>query len=123
MTGKSEDKKKRVQVVFYKTGSGREPVREWLKQLEQEDRKRVGTNLQTLEYGWPIGMPVCRPISSHKGLWEVRSNLTFGKIARVLFCLSGGRLVLLHAYIKKTQKSPEKDLSVAVKRMKGETHD
>ncbi|MBK5930538.1 type II toxin-antitoxin system RelE/ParE family toxin [Halochromatium salexigens] len=123
MTGKSEDKKKRVQVVFYKTGSGREPVREWLKQLEQEDRKRVGADLQTLEYGWPIGMPVCRPISSHKGLWEVRSNLTSGKIARVLFCLSGGRLVLLHAYIKKTQKSPEKDLSVAVKRMKGETHD
>jgi phage-related protein len=80
----------------------------------------MGNDLQTLEYGWPIGMPLCRAIGSHKGLWEVRSNLSSGRIARILFCVTGGRMVLLHAFIKKTRKTPEHELNVAVERMKGE---
>ena len=109
---------KRVAVAFYRTGAGQEPVREWIKSLELEDRRILGRDLQTLEFGWPIGMPLCRPIASRKGLWEVRSNLTGGRIARVLFFVSGGRLVALHGFIKKTQKTPDKDLDLAVKRMK-----
>jgi antitoxin HicB len=73
-----------------------------------------------LKYGWPIGMPLCRSIKSHKGLWEVRSNLTGGRIARVLFCFEQSHLVLLHGFIKKSQKTPARDLDRAVTRMKGD---
>ncbi|NBC46887.1 MAG: type II toxin-antitoxin system RelE/ParE family toxin [Gammaproteobacteria bacterium] len=117
------DDQKRVAVAFFRTNSGREPVREWLKELDADDRQIVGNDLQTLEYGWPIGMPLCRSFKSHKGLWEVRSNLSSGRIARVLFCVNRGRMVLLHAFIKKTQKTPMRELDVAVRRMKGEGDD
>ncbi|WP_347272796.1 type II toxin-antitoxin system RelE/ParE family toxin [Candidatus Kuenenia sp.] len=76
---------KRVVARFYRTDSGNEPVRKWLKSLPPEDRKDIGADLQTLEFGWPVGMPLCRLLSSHKGLWEIRCNLTDGRIARVLF--------------------------------------
>jgi phage-related protein len=114
---------KRVPVAFYRTDLGREPVREWLKQLEPVDRKIVGNDLQTLEFGWPIGMPLCRSIRGHKGLWEVRSHLSSGRIARVLFCVAGGRMVLLHAFVKKTKKTPAAELNIAKSRMKGEDDD
>ena len=117
------DDKKRIAVAFYRTDTGKEPVREWLKELEPNDRRIMGNDLQTLEYGWPIGMPLCRAIKSHKGLWEARSNLSSGRIARVLFCVTGERMILLHAFIKKAQKTPERELKVAVKRMKGEAND
>jgi len=110
---------KRVIVRFYRTDSGKEPVREWLKKLGSEDRKIVGNDLQSLEFGWPIGMPLCRPISSHKGLWELRSNLSSGRISRVLFSVSKNRLILLQAFIKKTRKTPVQDLKLAITRMKG----
>ena len=65
-------------------------------------------------------MPLCRAIRSHKGLWEVRSNLSSGRIARVLFCVAGEKMVLLHAFIKKTQKTPDRELNIAAERMRGE---
>lgn len=113
---------KRIPVAFYRTDQGNEPVREWLKGLDPADRKIVGDDLQTLEFGWPIGMPLCRAISSYKGLWEVRCNLSSGRIARVLFCIAGGRMVLLHAFIKKSLKTPDHELKVAATRMKGKVH-
>lgn len=109
---------KRICVAFYRTASGMEPVREWLKGLPLEDRKVIGDDLQTLEFGWPVGMPLCRSMSSHKSLWELRSNLSDRRIARILFCVAAGRLVLLHGFIKKSQKTPARDLKLAVKRMK-----
>ena len=69
-----------------------------------------------MEFSWPIGMPLCRALG--KGLWEVRSDLTLGRIARVLFCIHDGWMVLLHSFIKKTQKTPDADLELAIKRMK-----
>ncbi len=112
---------KRVVVQFYKMDTGREPVREWLKKLDPEDRKIVGDDLQALEFGWPIGMPLCRAMRSYKGLWELRSDLNNGRIARVLFSVSKNRLILLQAFIKKTRKTPLHDLKIAVQRMKGNT--
>lgn len=109
---------KRVPAFFYRTERGNEPVREWLKGLNAEDRKVIGDDIQTVEFGWPIGMPLCRSISGHRGLWEVRSSLSGGRISRVLFCISGERIVLLHGFIKKAQKTPAPDLDTAVKRMK-----
>lgn len=105
---------KRVPARFYQTESGNEPVREWLKQLEPSERKIVGADIKTVEYGWPIGMPTCR--SMGKGLYEVRSNLPSGKISRVLFCIFEVHMILLHGFIKKTQRTPPKELRLALKR-------
>lgn len=102
--------------MFYALPSGREPVRDWLKELDLDDRKIVGEDIKDVEFSWPIGMPICRPPGS--GLWEVRSDLSRGRIGRVLFCISQGHMVLLHAFIKKTQKTPAADRGLAVKRMK-----
>ena len=110
---------KRIEAIFYKTNSGNEPVRDWLvSDLGKRDRQTVGMNLKDTEYGWPVGMPLCRRITSEKGLWEVRSNISGGRIARVLFCIYDGKMILLHGFIKKTQKTPKKEIDLAVKRMK-----
>ncbi|MEM9421088.1 MAG: type II toxin-antitoxin system RelE/ParE family toxin [Pseudomonadota bacterium] len=97
------------------------PVRDWLLTLSPEDRKAVGDDIRTAEFGWPIGMPLCRPMQSHKGLWEVRTNLTSKRIARVLFCAHKGEMILLHGFVKKSQKTPQPDLDLAMKRMRGLT--
>ena len=107
---------KRLPAVFYALPTGREPVRDWLRALGRADRKIVGEDIKDVEFAWPIGMPLCRPLS--KGLWEVRSDLTQGRIASVLFCVQGGRMVLLHAFIKKTQKTPATEVELALKRKK-----
>jgi phage-related protein len=106
---------KRIEVVFFRTRAGGEPVREWLRSLSPiEDRKQIGVDIKTVEFGWPIGMPVCRPLGD--GLYEVRSNLTQNQIARVLFYIDAkGRMVLLHGFIKKTQKTPPAQLELARK--------
>jgi phage-related protein len=108
---------KKVQAFFYQTPGGKEPARDWLKSLDDEDRKIIGLDIAIVEYGWPIGMPTCRPMGD--GLFEVRSNLAGNRIARVLFCTRKGALVLLHGFIKKTKATPPEDLVLAKKRMKG----
>jgi phage-related protein len=105
---------KRIFVRFYQTEVGNEPVRDWLKDLDSEDRKIVGADIKTVEYGWPIGMPTCRPMGD--GLYEVRSNLRSRQIARVLFCIYADHMILLHGFIKKTQKTPKQDLELALER-------
>ena len=106
---------KRVPAVFYRTVSGAELVRRWLKSLPTEDRRIIGVDIATVEYGWPVGMPVCSPMTSRRGLWEVRSTLTGGRIARVVFCMHGGRMVLLHGFVRKTQQTSDRDLDLAMK--------
>ncbi len=103
---------------FFNTYSGRCPVRDWLLELEPEERKNVGHMIFKVEIGWPLGMPLCRAIKGHKGLWEIRVDLSQGRIARIFFCEHLGQMILLHAFIKKTQKTPEKEIDVAMRRMK-----
>ena len=107
---------KRLPAFFYAFPSGREPVRDWINALDREDRKIVGEDIKDVEFSWPIGMPLCRPFGN--GLWEVRSNLAGGRIARVLFCVRSGQMILLHAFVKKTRRTPAADLVLAIKRMK-----
>jgi phage-related protein len=103
---------KRVPAIFYRTEAGGEPVRDWLKELSSEDRKRIGEDIKTVEFGWPIGMPVCRPLG--EGIYEVRTSLAQNRIARVLFYIDKkSRMVLLHGFIKKTKKTPDQDLELA----------
>jgi len=107
---------KTIRAVFYRMASGGEPVRDWLKEdLSPEDRKIVGTDIATVEYGWPMGMPTCRPLG--KGLREVRSSLPGNRIARVIFCILGDRMVLLSGFIKKSRKTPQSEIDKAAGRM------
>ena len=115
MAGQSEElsrQGKRAPAIFYRTEAGGEPVREWLKGLSPEDRKRIGEDIKTVEFGWPVGMPVCKPLGS--SIYEVRTSLAQNRIARVLFYIDKkSRMVLLHAFIKKTRKTPHEDLDLA----------
>ncbi|MDB5989130.1 MAG: hypothetical protein JWQ10_533 [Herbaspirillum sp.] len=103
-------------LLFYRNTNGVEPVREWQKSLEQPDRLAAGQDLMRVQWRWPVGMPLCRPMG--QGLWEVRIALSGQRIGRVLFCLHGKTLVALHAFIKKTQKTPDNELELARKRQK-----
>jgi phage-related protein len=109
-------KLKKLPASFYQLASGKEPVRDWLAALPKEDRMTIGLDIAMAEYGWPIGMPLCRSLGD--GLWEIRSNLPSHKIARVIFCVVDKNMVLLHGFIKKTQKTPAEDLTLAKKRKK-----
>nr|WP_176704665.1 type II toxin-antitoxin system RelE/ParE family toxin [Candidatus Magnetococcus massalia]CRH08271.1 conserved protein of unknown function [Candidatus Magnetococcus massalia]CRH08338.1 conserved protein of unknown function [Candidatus Magnetococcus massalia] len=104
----------KLKVAFYRTESGTEPVRAWLKKLPQSDRKAIGEEIKTVQFGWPLGMPVVRKMEP--SLWEVRCPLT-GRIARILFTVEEDVMVLLHGFIKKSQKSPQQDLKTAKQRM------
>jgi phage-related protein len=106
----------KIELVFYRTVAGNEPVREWLVALPAGARRQVGLDLQRVQYRWPVGMPLVRPLG--KGLFEVRTPLVDGTTARVLFCFHAGELYALHGFIKKTQKTPAPDLEIARKRQK-----
>ena len=106
----------KLEVVFYKLLSGKEPVREWLKELGKKDRLIIGTDIKTVQYGFPIGMPLVRAMGS--GVYEVRSNLSSKRISRVFFCVEDDTVVLLHGFIKKSQKTPDNELETAYKRYK-----
>lgn len=109
------DGEKVIQAVFFQTDTGRLPVREWLKKdLTPEQRTAVGSDIKTVEFNWPVGMPLVRKLEVH--LWEVRTHMESG-IARVLFTVDAGRMVLLHGFTKKSQKTPWQDLEVARKRL------
>jgi phage-related protein len=103
-----------LSVAFYASAAGNEPVREWLLGLNRDDRKAVGRDIKTAQYGWPLGMPLIRKLEP--GLWEVRSRLAAG-IARVLLTVDGQTMVLLHGFVKKSQKTPAADLRTARQRL------
>jgi len=103
---------KKISAYFFRTDAGGEPVREWLKAMSREDRRLIGEDIMTVEFGWPIGMPTCRPMGD--GLHEVRTSLTGNRIARVFFYIdAGGRMILLHGVIKKTGAVRPADLDQA----------
>jgi phage-related protein len=105
----------RLEVVFFRTGSGAEPVRRWLKSLTLSHKRAIGEDIKTVQFGWPLGMPLVEKIEPY--LWEVRTNVPDG-IARVLFTVDGYTMILLHGFIKKTRKIPQKDLDTARSRLR-----
>jgi len=104
-----------LSVAFFRTASGNEPVREWLKSLPRAERRAIGEDIKTVQFGWPLGMPLVRKLE--KGLWEVRSRLR-DRIARVIFTTGERRMILLHGFIKKSQKTPQEDLELAKTRLR-----
>jgi phage-related protein len=105
-----------IPLVFWRSATGREPVREWLKSLSRADRKIVGRDMAKVQFGWPVGLPLCRALSG--GFWEVRSSLATKREARVFFGFYDGTLIALHAIVKKTRKTPAEDLALARQRLK-----
>jgi phage-related protein len=105
----------RLTVVFFQTDSGTEPVRRWLKSLPAGHKKAIGEDIKTVQFGWPIGMPLVEKLEPY--LWEVRTRLTDG-IARVLFTIDGHMMILLHGFIKKTRNIPYKELKTARSRLR-----
>lgn len=110
------DRPRMMPVVFYRTRGGSEIVRDWLRGLEERDRNVIGLDLMRVQYRWPVGMPLCRSMGD--GLWEVRTSLPSNRISRILFCVLEDRIVVLHGFIKKTQKIPADDLALARLRKK-----
>lgn len=109
-------KPKKIQAKFFRNKAGREPVRDWLKSLPSEDRRAIGVAIKTVEFGWPIGMPVVQSIAGYAGMWEVRTNIRDG-IARIFFAVEEGDMILLHGLVKKSRKTPKKALDLAKKRL------
>ena len=103
-----------LRVIFFQTESGREPVRGWLLELDKEDRKVIGEDIKLVQFRWPLGLPLVRKLEPD--LWEVRSQLKGGRIARVCFTVKTGDMVLLHGFIKKAQKISLRDLELARQR-------
>jgi phage-related protein len=103
-----------LDVVFYQSELGNEPVRAWLKALSREDKKAIGEDIKTAQLGWPLGMPLIKKID--KDLWEIRTRLE-NKISRLLFTVAGEYMILLHGFIKKSQKTPVNELKTAKARL------
>jgi phage-related protein len=106
----------KLPLIFFRSGTGIEPVHEWLKELPEAERRAIGKDLLRAQWRWPAGMPLCRPMGG--GLWEIRTDLPTKRTARVMLCLYREHLVALHGYIKKTRATPEDDLSLARKRQR-----
>lgn len=105
-----------IPVAFHRTPNGHQPVREWLRDLDRADRKAIGLDIKAVQQGWPLGLPLCRPLG--QGLWEVRSRLPSQRIARIIFAFVAGHMVLLNGFIKKTQKTPKDEIKLAQARLK-----
>ena len=106
----------KIPLIFYRTAAGSEPVRDWLKGLDEAERQAIGKDLLRAQWRWPAGMPLCRPMGN--GLWEIRTDLPTKRTSRVLLCFHREHLVALHGFIKKTRTTPDEDLATARKRQK-----
>lgn len=100
---------------FFRSGSGDEPARNWLRRLPKTAKRILGEDIATVQYGWPVGMPLVRKMEPN--LWELRSRLHDG-IARTFFTVHDGTLVLLHGFVKKSARTPKCELEIARQRMK-----
>jgi len=105
-----------LEVVFFRTDGGNEPVREWLISMSEEDRKTIGTDIMTVQFRWPLGMPLVRKMAP--GLWEVRSRISDQRIARVMFTVIASEMILIHGFVKKSRVTSAADMKVAKDRMK-----
>ena len=104
----------KIPTIFYKTPAGAQVVKDWLRTLDWADRNAIGQDLMRVQYRWPVGMPLCRPLG--QGLWEVRTSLPSRRIARIIFSVQDGRIVVLHGFVKKSQKMPTEDIRLARRR-------
>lgn len=103
-----------LRVVFFRTAAGNEPVRDWIRELDRADRVRIGEDVKLVQYRWPLGMPLVRKLEAD--LWEVRTRLSGERTARIFFTVRAGEMILLHSFVKKSQKTPVNELDLARRR-------
>lgn len=103
-------------VLFYRTAAGNEIIMDWLRSFDKPDRAVLGEDLKTVQFGFPMGLPLCRSLG--QGLWEVRSSLTGNREARMIFYHDSDAeaLVVLHGFLKKSQKTPKGEIDTALRR-------
>lgn len=109
-------REKKVEAVFYCNERGVEPVREWLRDMAKEDKRLIGEDIRTVQFSWPLGMPLVDSVGH--GLWEIRVNLYGNRIARIIFFIHDGAMVLVNGFIKKSRKFPKYELELSLKRKK-----
>ena len=102
-------------IVFFETESGNQPARDFIKGLAKDDKKAVGADIRVVQNSFPIGLPLVRKLKH--GLWEIRSDVKDG-ISRVFFTFINEEIILLHGIVKKTQKTPLREIAVAIERIK-----
>ena len=110
-----KNNQKVFEIIFFESENGNQPAREFIKGLIKEDKKVVGADIRVVQTSFPIGLPLVRKIKP--GLWEIRSDIKDG-ISRVFFTFVNEEIILLHGLVKKTQKTPQKEIDVAMVRMK-----
>jgi phage-related protein len=108
--------KKIITAYFFRNDRGKMPVRDWILGLPPADRKIIGEDIKTVEFGWPIGMPIVRPMGNK--LYEVRSKSSDGSDSRVLFTIYKNSMVLLHGFIKTSRKAPKRELDLTKRRIR-----
>ncbi len=109
-----DDAPQKIPLIFFRSSTGVEPVRDWLKALPEAERHMIGRDLLRAQWRWPAGMPLCRPMGN--ALWEIRTDFPTRRTARVLLCVYREHLVALHGFIKKSRATPDQDLALARKR-------
>lgn len=109
------ERKEPLSTVFFKTEQGNQPCRDFILSLSQDDKREVGARIFEVQKGFPMGLPLVRKMSSD--LWEIRVNITDG-ICRIFFTIAEDFMVLLHGFVKKTQKTPQNELITAQNRLK-----
>jgi phage-related protein len=104
------------QARFYRTAADREVVRDWIRDFSKEDQRILGRDLLKVQQGFPLGLPLCRSLGN--GLWEIRSTLTGRIEGRMIFYFDSPlqSVVVLHGFIKKSQKTPKSEIDVALYR-------
>ena len=111
--------KPELRVVFFRTDRGNDPVRDWLESLGETDEMIIDTDITVVAENWPsvLGTRLTKKLQGEEALWEIRSRISGGKrIARVLFTVEAGEIILLHGFVKKSQRTPRKDLRIARRR-------
>ena len=113
--------KPQLRVVFFRTDRGNDPVRDWLEGLGERDEIIIDTDITVVAENWPLvaRTSLVKKLRSEDDLWEIRSRISDGKrIARVMFTIEAGEIILLHGFVKKSQRTPRKDLRIARRRNK-----
>jgi len=110
-----EKAKPTLSVEFYRESNGNEPVRIWLQSLDKPIKIILGEDISKVQFRWPLGMPLVRGLG--QGIHELRSHIPNG-IVRILFMVNNKTMILLHGFIKKTEKLPTQDFNIAKERAK-----
>lgn len=113
---------KKINAQFFRSEQGTEPVRKVLRELGRPIKTQVGDDIRFVELNWRVDKPYVDRLRGGRGkleksVYEVRHTVE-GKEYRTLFFVYEARMVLVHFFQKKTQKTPLQEIEVAWQRMK-----